>query len=244
MIRNFIYYNINMNITKNHVIAIVLILAIYWVYSTWDYDTEHFKVQKWGNHYYYDNENEKYPITPSIVSCDIDKLPKSSVKFPDELNGIPVSHNVAIGEAKQTASHENINQIGANLNEIMQQEYDLMKPLHEIRQTIREMNNMADIPEMKEEINSHITHESIIQELHETQPKLVQDLSKQDNDFDEKDIEKSLMSGMEQKKMIETKLEINTYDIPQEIPQDKSDYNLSIAILLSVLLIGFVTYTN
>lgn len=234
-----------MNITKNHIIAIVVILAVYWVYSSWNNDKEHFKAQQWGSHYYYDNEAEKYPVTPSIVSYDIKnyKLPKKSMRLLD--NTLPVAHNITTGEDKKTASLENINQVGASLDEIMQLEQDLMGPLSEIRSSARDMENIMMSPQIKEEINSHITHESIIQELHENQPELAKNLPDLEHKFEETDIKKSLMPGMEQKKMIETKLEANSYTVKEEIiPEEKSDYNMSLAILLSVILIGFVCHTK
>jgi len=231
-----------MDIKRNHIITLILVLTVYYVYSTWD-NAEHFKPQKWGSHYYYDNELEQYPITPSIVSYDISnyKLPKSSFKI---LNKIPEAHNIPTGETKQTAAPENINQVGAPLDEVMKQEHDLMQPLHEIRQHIHAMDNTSMMPEMKEENHPEITHEGIIQELHDMQPKLVQDLPDIEMEFSEKEIQKSLMPGSEHKKILEKKYDSDTYMAPAEITQNKSDYNMSLVILLAVLLIGFVYYTK
>ena len=60
----------------------------------------------------------------------------------------------------------------------------------------------------------------------------------------EESIQKSLMPGMEQKHLLEERVSEERYERPIIIKVKKNDYNLSLAILLVVLLIGFIYQTR
>jgi hypothetical protein len=250
-----------MEIKKNHLIAFVLIVAIFWVYFTWD-PSEGFEPTQWGDYHYYDNEDREYPVTPSIVSYDIGdyKFPKKSMLQP-EINkrDIPVAQNVPSGQIKQSAAPENINQIGASIDEIMRQENELMKPIYEMRRQLQGGSSSQNFPEVNAQQRPDLTQDNMVQELHETKPELVFDLTETNSQYSQnmqpsEQINKSLMQGMEQKHMMEQKME-GTDEIPIYMPpkaypkkimkkEHKNEYYFPLAMLLIVLLIGFFQYTK
>lgn len=178
-----------MEITRNQITAVVLILLFLWVYLTWD-DKENFMElpprqwtsrdpRKWGEQVYYNNDTAFHPAVPSIVNYDNAnyKIPPSSLRLLEEhynkqmrtqqesqqnlSSGLPVPHNIHSGQTSQVAGTENINQTGAPLDEVLEQELSLMKPMQELRQ--------GAMGEMESRHSSH--DESILQEL---RPEMVQ----------------------------------------------------------------------
>ena len=235
-------------INRNRLVSIVLIVLAIWVYLTWD-KTEgfscHNEPRKWGDQWYY--SNLKQPILPSIANYDISqyKFPESSLQllkkqYEQKINAeskqvkLPVPHNIHSDQTPQFGGNENIHQIGAPLNNAMIAELNGMNeimPQSAINATINQKQIYGAGSEMEEikygvqEIKS--THEQEI---------VLQELPKQET---EKVIQEALMPGMEQKKEIAQ--EINK---PFIIKVKKVNYNMAIALLLIVVLIGFIYNTK
>ena len=114
------------------VFLIVLFVICFFVYKKY-FSTEGFSSTKWGDKIYYNNEENEYPVTPSIVSYDIDRNPEKieTVK--------PINNPV---ESVKQNPIENINQTGANLDEVFHEEKSLMKPLDDIESIIRPESNI------------------------------------------------------------------------------------------------------
>lgn len=208
-----------MHITQNEIVAILLILGILWVWFTWERTTEGFtnltipKGKKWGDYIYYEDDNSFPVASPSITRVDDTqyKLPVQPVhKTQPTINKV---------EGNTTTAPE----LGAPFNEVSDYEDSLLT----------KMNN-----------DDNISQESILHELpksHDHQIRVRSDKTKQIL------TEKELMPGMEQKKLMEKKLE-PTIEVPVVSPKPKKkkqkgilhDRNIAIAILIAVLLIGFV----
>lgn len=257
-----------MEIKRNHCIAIILILAIILVYSTWDFSSinnEHFGLQ-WDPSCRYDfpanhNSEISYDInTDRPIKVSLKNLEDQFATVENDHmrehhpQQIPLAHNIINGQIKQTAAPENVNQIGASLTEIMQQERELMKPMHEMRRQIQSMNNMSDTQEIMSDMDS-MAHEQVVPDVDaltgnhtndDSDHPAVFDLSNELEKTDEEQIQKYMM-----KKKFEVNPHHDTrfYDNPRQrmtkaMTNPDGDYNLSLAILLSVLLIGFIHYTK
>ena len=289
-----------MEISRNQIITVVLFLIIAWVYYTWDYKpNESFttsewsylppkqwqneEYKKWGNQWYYANDNPLHPSMPSIVNYDNThyKFPKNSLKILEEqynktqklqkeghLTPMPIAHNIHSGQTAQVAGTENINQVGAPLDEVLLQEHNLMQPIQEMKQRTQTYANTSPYPEMRASVKPELSHEAILQELQpEMTHKMRQEFSMEHTEelseegsliheltesrpemrseiMHEESIQKSLMPGMEQKHLLEERVSEERYERPIIIKVKKNDYNLSLAILLVVLLIGFIYQTR
>ena len=118
-----------MDIKREHVIILVIILALIWIYLRWG-KSEHFltipprqweqtEPKEWKPNWYYKNEELVYPAVPSIVSYDNSTytFPSGSMKLLDDeyakseqIQPIP----------ENTPSLIHINQAGASLAELNQ----------------------------------------------------------------------------------------------------------------------------
>lgn len=279
-----------MEISRNQIVTVVLFLMVAWVYYTWNNNSkESFSViqqwpylppnqwkneeyNKWGENWYYKNDNKQFPIVPSIVNYDDShyKFPKTSLKNLEKefnkthdhshsIKTLPVPHNIHSNQTNQVAGTENVNQVGAQLDEVLEQEYNLMKPLNEIKQqrqfqqfpeaenSIKQENNQHTqeiIHELQPETEHKMEHEtntenSLIHELTETRPEM-------EFEIHNEEIQRRLMPGMKQKRLAEenVNVEYTENDKPIIVKVKKNDYDLSLAILLTVLLIGFIYYTR
>ena len=286
-----------MEITRNQVITIVLFLMMVCVYYTWDYKSESFSVtqewpflpprqwknkpfKKWGEQWYYPNETQMYPAVPSIVNYSDTqyKLPEEAISLnnlENEFNDkqqIPVAHNIHSGQTNQVAGTENINQIGAFLDDVLEQEDNIMQPMQEMKHKTQRYATVSPFPEVRASVRPELSHEAILQELQFDQESndegsLIHELTDtQPITTNEYLVQRSLMSGMEQKHLMEERTEEsehnNYYGYPEQkhpeqkqaereeqtepiiVKVKKTDYSLSLAILLVVLLIGFIYYTR
>lgn len=223
---------------SNRVISIVLVILAVWVYLTWNNKMENFhnmgNPTKWGNNWYY--SNQFHQVMPSIANYDISQyhLPSSSQKYLESLNtqneetAIPVPQNIHSGQTQQTGNNETIHQVGAPVNNMIQMNtnYNGMHPI--IYGAGSEIDNVINPEEM------HHTQESaVIQELPSNHNAEMTE--------EEQNLQKVFMPGMEQKQEMEKQL---AEEKPQIITMKKVNYNMSLILLVTVLLIGFIYYTR
>jgi len=211
-----------MQITQNEIVAIVLILAILWIWFTWDKKLEgftDFKVpegKKWGDYVYYEDEDEFPVVAPSIT-----RIEDTQYKLPE----MPVqSLHAKINEVNGLTDTSNLSGMGAPLDDL---DFD--------DKLINKMNQ-----------EDNRSQESVIHELPKSHDHPMREKTKQIL------TEKELMPGMEQKKIMEKSLEPKVVRKPMIIkPKSKKksrtikeDRYMALAILLSVLLIGFAQYSQ
>jgi len=242
---------------------------------------ENANYDQWGKQWYHHNEQQYHPAMPSITNYDNTqyKFPKNSLRILEEQFNkkqklqkeghlpvdTPIPHNIHSGQTSQVAGTENINQVGASLNEVLSQEYDLMKPIQEMKQKSQLHANVSPYPEMRASVKPELSHEAILQELQpemeqdvyqefdmenqqfDDEGSLIHDLSEIKPEIHEETIQQSLMPGMKQKHLLEERVgaeQHGQYEQPIIIKVKKNDYNLSLMILLVVLLIGFIYHTR
>lgn len=253
-----------MEITQNQFVASILILLLIWICFTWDSSIEKFTennpgvitAQKWGQHYYY-NLDDEYPIiAPSIAVYDDSnykfsekalKTLKSNEKrrrrsrrhrrfrtkhHRSEETTVPVPQNVHSGQTEQVGGPENVVQPGANLQEVMEQEMNIMHP-GMIRDDESVLHDLHELP-LQEQLPQHYEHRS------------------ESNNM----VSDELMPGMQQKaqqmeaiqqpqnKIIEMPIVDAIPQIPQQDNKAADQFNLSLATLMSVLLVGFMYYSK
>lgn len=208
-----------MQITQNEIVAIVLILAILWIWFTWDKNAEGFtdltvpKGKKWGDYVYYEDDDAFPVVAPSITRVD-----DSQYKLPEQPL-VQKHHRARINDVGGM-SDSSASELGAPFDDMLD-------------------FNDSLINKMNEEDNR--SQESVIHELPKSHDHPVVEKAKQIL------TEKELMPGMEQKKKMEKSLEpqVKQPIVIKQKPKKKKrnvkeDRYMALAILLSVLLIGFV----
>jgi len=209
-----------MQITQNEIVAIVLILSILWVWFTWDKNTESFtnltvpKGKKWGDYVYYEDDNEFPVVAPSITRVD-----ESQYKVPEQPL---VQKHQKINDVSGLVDTSNSSGLGAPFDDMLD-------------------FNDSVIDKLNQEDNR--SQESIVHELPKSHDHPMKDKAKQIL------TEKKLMPGMEQKKNMEKSLEpvvtkpIMVKQKPKKKKRNvKEDRYMALAILISVLLVGFIQY--
>lgn len=206
-----------MQITQDEIVAIVLILAILWIWFTWDKTTEGFtdltipKGKKWGDYVYYEDD-DRFPVaSPSISHVDnIPYEPKQLIQKHEKINDVS-------GMSETPIISDHVAPFDDN--------FDFNDSL------INKMNQ-----------DDNRSQDSIIHELPKSHDHLMhKEKAKQIL------TEKELMPGMEQKKKMEKSLE-PTVELPVIKPKPKKkqkkrvteDRYMALAILLTVLLVGFI----
>jgi hypothetical protein len=258
-----------MEITQNQLIAIILVLIILWVYFTWDSTTEqfclnnpdYFKSKKWGDEYYYDTRR-KYPIVvPSVTRYD-----SSDYKFSGEAlellkqneqrkrgkhidhsypKGIPVPQNVPSGQTHQFSGPESITQPGANIHAMIEQQMHLPQPevmnddesvLHDLQRPSSKMHALHEASFARQargaglvENDNEATVPAFQSDDHNT-PTIPAYLV--GNRMDDNDDDNDFIQEMQ-------KMPINV-----KSTGSSSQYSLSIAVLMAVLLVGFIYYSK
>jgi len=228
-------------IASNRVISVILIILVLWVYLTWDNNKENFnnidEPQKWGNNWYY--SNQYHQVTPSIANYDISqyRFPSSSQNYlesqqkqnEDQVvsHEVPKPQNIHSGQTQQTGNNETIHQVGAPVNNMVPMDagYNGLQSI--IYGAGSELNNIIN----QEEINQ--TDETTV--IHELPNGNNNEMTEE-----EQTLQKVFMPGMVQKQNMEKQLE----ESPKIIKVQKVNYNMSLVLLLSVILIGFIYYTR
>jgi len=217
-----------MHITQNEIVAIVLILAILWVWFTWDKNTESFtnltvpKGKKWGDYVYYEDENEFPVIAPSITRAE-GSVEETQYKLPEMLTN-PIHKKFAkINDVGGMTDTSNVSSMGAPFDDTLDFDDSLINKMNQ------EDNRSQD---------------SIVHELPKSHDHHMGERAKHIL------TEKELMPGMEQKKIMEKSLEpqVKQPIIVKQKPKKKpkkltEDRYMALAILLAVLLIGFVQHS-
>lgn len=211
-----------MQITQNEIVAIVLILAILWIWFTWDKNTEGFtdltvpKGKKWGDYVYYEDDDAFPVVAPSITHAETSQyqLPEPSL--------VQKHHRVKINDVGGMTD-TSASSMGAPFDDTIDFNDNLI-------------NKMID--------EDNRSQESIVHELPKSHNHTIVDKAKQIL------TEKELMPGIEQKKKMEKSLEpkVKKPIVIKQKPKKKKrtikeDRYMALAILISVLLIGFVQYS-
>lgn len=209
-----------MYITQNEIVAIMLILAILWVWFTWDKNTENFtnltvpKGKKWGDYVYYEDDDSFPVVAPSITRVD-----DSQYQLPEQPLVQKHQPRLKINDVGGM-SDTTVSELGAPFDDTIDFNDSLIDKLYE---------------------EDNRSQESIIHELPKSHDHPMKEKAKQIL------TEKKLMPGMEQKKKIEKSLEPVVQKpvvIKQKHKKKKrtvtEDRYMALAVLLSVLLIGFI----
>ena len=257
-------------IKRDHVIIIIVLFIIIWMYNTWNNKKQ---VQKdseiiylknkdlWANQLYYQN-NIAHPIIPSYQEIISEQNNKKQEKYKKK----HLSHNIDIKKINEISGTENVDQIGASLNEVLMQEYNLIKPMTEFKQQIENQKNYSKFPESEITENiGMIDNDSIIQNIGSSDTdSIVQTIESNDNDS----LMEELQNDVEYDNNYRSELPLiynlnNKHNFHQKLnqeqlklsnnPKNSKKYNkeiknnycdLQLPILLSVLLIGFIYWTS
>ena len=204
-----------MEIKKEHIIGLLLVLLIIWVFVTWDMNKEGFipyeekywknrPYKQWGNWWYYQGEGDLYQPVPEIANYNDSTyhLSEKSNFCKDKMSNIPKPHNTHTGETELVGHTDNIKQQGAPFAELVDKDIQSVMPYNspnsmteENQSILYELPTNAENTIPEEKIQEHIIQDDIP----ETKPIVV----------------------------------VNT-----------TNYSLSIIILLIVVLLGFAYYTN
>jgi len=150
----------------NKILAIIIILTFIWIYCTSNntfsenflecpfYEQHMEQAKKWGNQWYYDNNNSYNQIIPSIVNYDDSNynLPTSSLQLLKEQYDKQMKFQYVNKPEPQNYTEKNIDKLGAPLHEILKQDINLMETQ---KCAIDEQQNQTILSE----------NESILQEL-------------------------------------------------------------------------------
>lgn len=288
-----------MDLTKYPIIIIVVIAAIVvWLMTKLWYDkqkkegfapmdTDLFNVPQykeleakyWNSRWYYEN----------LKNLSHEELQKENEKLPTKMASHllqkqqPIPHNIHSGQTVQVAGTENINQMGAPLTEVLEQEVQLVGPMQNMSPELQEIMRQeeAKLYEMKMQGHAQVNKnysvapevqqadiEAMIRGMAELHTKKVSDY-KPETEYRHAEVvpeythvdnveplvyelphheaakhielvEQELMPGME--KSLEKNMEKKPEPVVIKVKVENN--NLALAILLSVILIGFVQNTR
>ena len=252
---------------NNKILAIILIIGVIWIYMNWGGKQENFTIcgepKKWGNQWYY--SNPYHQVTPSIVNYDSSnyKLPKSSLELikreqlekkrmqETEAENIdtglpPMPQNVHSGQTSQVGGNENINEVGAPLDNIFKYEINDMNSNipTDISSQMENTNQLIIYGAGSEMSDNQSQESSLIKELPRQEgPR--QEGPRQEINISEEQQYKSEEEEMMRMKEEEMMVQEESNEIqPMIVKINKVDYNMSITILLIVILIGFAYLTR
>jgi hypothetical protein len=231
----------------NKILAIILVIVVVWIYLTWSKSEPFEGIPKsvhWGQNEFYPIDGEYYPV-PAIsnYSSKNYQLPLAINQEYENNNTIPIAHNTP----QKTPDVSSINQAGAPLDEVYSDEASILKDIlpDEIVQTLTSQQH---------EINDHIsqgpsaymkpTHEESLnlpQDNNQDQEEsLIHELPHTEEHVSEEQVTKVFMPELGQRQ----KIEESQYEEQVLVNVKPANYNLSLAILLSVVLVGFAYQTR
>lgn len=251
-----------MGMKNNQIIAIVLIIVLVWFFMNWNNNKENFTIcgnpKKWGDQWYY--SNQYHQVTPSIVNYDTSnyKFPKSSLNLMKEESqkkrvmvesqntqletGLPpMPHNTHSEQTSQYGGNENINEVGAPLDNVLRYEADGMKPYIPTHITNQfEDTNQILVYGAGSEMMDQQSQESVLKEL----PKPENDMMENNQEMLEELPEMKMKKPTEESIEHEMEMSPEEDQTPMILKINQVDYNMSMSILLTVILIGFVYMTR
>lgn len=224
-----------MEIKKEHIIGLLLVLLIVWVCVSWDMNKESFipyeekywknrPYQKWGNWWYYQGDDDLYQPVPEITNYNDSTyhLSEKSNFCKDKISKIPKPHNIHTGETELVGYTDNIKEQGAPFAELVDKDIQSVMPYNSPNSMTEE--NQSILYELPTNAENTVSEEKVQYSQHglgsasseANTPQLVQEHIIQD-------------------------------DMPVTKPivvVNTTNYSLSIIVLLIIVLLGFAYYTN